>query len=239
MRRCLILGCSAKKVGTEGLVPAIKRYDGPLFRVLRRYGDERPSDPPDVYILSAEFGLVSSNYPLPLYERRMTRQRAQELQPDVLAALRHIFTINRYEMLLICMGADYRRALAGYEDLISPETRAEVCTGTMGKMQTGLYEWLYGSPPASLVATARRGCVRIRGVELAMTPEQVLNLARLALAEGRGDPSRYGSWCVMIDGQPVAPKWLVSQLTGLPVSAFHAADARRALAQLGLQVMRT
>jgi len=66
----------------------------------------------------------------------------------------------------------------------------------------------------------------------------VINVARQALAEGRGDPSRYQSWYVPIDGQRVSPKWLVSQLTGLPVSAFVTGEARRLLEQLGIEVMR-
>jgi ABC-type multidrug transport system ATPase subunit len=41
---------------------------------------------------------------------------------------------------------------------------------------------------------------------------------------------------VLLDGQPVAPKWLVSQLTGLPTSDFDASAARRVLLALGIDV---
>ena len=71
-----------------------------------------------------------------------------------------------------------------------------------------------------------------------MTPDEVLTAARQALVEGRGRPSNYRSWYVQVDDQRVGPKWLVSQLTGLPVSAFVADEARRALRQLGIPVYR-
>lgn len=80
--------------------------------------------------------------------------------------------------------------------------------------------------------------VRLRGVALAATPEEVAALARRALAEERGAPDAYQGWYVPLDGRRVAPKWLVSCLTGLPVGAFGTGEARRALAALGVEVRR-
>lgn len=71
-----------------------------------------------------------------------------------------------------------------------------------------------------------------------MTPEQTLEAARGALAENWGNPKRYESWCVLVDGQPVAPKWLVSRITRLPVGSFTTDEARRLLTRLGVEVRR-
>jgi hypothetical protein len=71
-----------------------------------------------------------------------------------------------------------------------------------------------------------------------LTPEQVFETARESLAETSDGPNRYQTWYVMIDGQRVAAKWLVSQITGLPVSAFVSDEARHLLTQLGIKVMR-
>jgi hypothetical protein len=79
---------------------------------------------------------------------------------------------------------------------------------------------------------------RIRGVEVTLTPEQVFDIAVEALSEGWGAPERYESWCVPVNGNRVAPKWLVSRISGLPVAAFTTDDARRLLAQLGVEVSR-
>lgn len=35
--RCLLLSCSQAKISTPDLLPAIRRYDGPAFRVLRKF----------------------------------------------------------------------------------------------------------------------------------------------------------------------------------------------------------
>jgi len=69
-----------------------------------------------------------------------------------------------------------------------------------------------------------------------LTPTQVFDVARQALAEGKGNPGCYQSWYVLIEEQRVSPKWLVSLLTGLPVSDFHSSAARRMLIQLGIEV---
>ena len=61
MTRLLILSCSKAKRADCGLLPAIDRYDGPFFRVLRRYLRQQPADPPVVHILSAEFGLIPAD----------------------------------------------------------------------------------------------------------------------------------------------------------------------------------
>ncbi len=76
MKRCLILGCSETKVATPDNVPAIDRYDGPPFRVLRRFlADRSPMNPKsdlDVFILSAQFGLIRDEQPIPIYDRHMS-----------------------------------------------------------------------------------------------------------------------------------------------------------------------
>ena len=60
----LILACSRRKRLDEGLLPAIDRYDGSAFRVLRRFLRERPAGAPDVLILSAKHGLIAHDLPI-------------------------------------------------------------------------------------------------------------------------------------------------------------------------------
>ncbi len=56
MTRLLIVTCSQRKNPTLGLLPAIDRYDGPAFLVLRKYLREGVGDAPRVLILSAKYG---------------------------------------------------------------------------------------------------------------------------------------------------------------------------------------
>ncbi len=98
-RRLLILSCSRRKRLDPGLLSAVERYDGPMFRVLRKFVRECASEAQylAVFILSAEFGLIPGSKPIPDYDRRMTPHRAAELQPQVLAELGRILKIGQYK----------------------------------------------------------------------------------------------------------------------------------------------
>jgi len=241
--RLLILSCSERKRSEPDLLPAIERYDGPPFRVLRKFLRERLREAQslDIFILSAEFGLIPAGHPIPYYDHRMTPGRAHDLQPLVLYKLKEILDGGRYHELFISVGRDYLQALAGYSSLIPGGLRLILSTGTQGRKLGQLRDWLYGSPPMlrpKQDTSLKKGHARIRGIEITMTSQQVLDVARQALVEGRGDPVRYQGWYVQVDDQRAAPKWLVSQLTGLPVSAFVTGEARRILEQLGIELVR-
>jgi hypothetical protein len=240
-RSLLIVSCSQHKRSDPGLLPAIDRYDGPTFRVLRRYLKEQLSAPLDIFILSARFGLIPHDQFIPHYDQRMTQLRASELHPSVMSELRRIFSSQSYQRFYICMGKDYLLALDGYNTLISSELSIQVAAGSSGVKLAELYFWLYGksSPKRSNLNTVTfNGKAYIRGIEIVMTPIQVLELARYALAQGYGDSTNYQSWYVLVDGRQVALKWLVSQLTGLPVSTFQSREARNVLQHLGIGVYR-
>lgn len=243
-RRLLVLSCTQRKRPDPGLLPAIDRYDGPFFRVLRRYQrgvgrvEYEGKSLPDVYVLSAEHGLISSEQPIANYERRMTMQRADELRPRVLADLSTILDANtdRRE-LFICMGRDYLFALEGWKAQHPSGLVVIQAEGSIGGRQAQLHDWLYGAPPSKPTA-ASTGKAIIRGVEVQMTAEEVFAVMHQALNSDGMNAVGFHKWYVQLDDQRVAPKWLVSQLTGLPVSAFATDDARRFLACLGVEVMR-
>lgn len=238
--RMLILACSQRKRPDEQLLPAVDRYDGPAFQVLRRFLRESPSEAPDVLILSAEHGLIPHDLPIAAYDRKMSPTRARELRPLVLAELDRITPHRSSPETLVFAGKHYLPALN--LDVTPPRNAAtKVCAGALGRKLAELHDWLHGSPPklrynSTMLAEGNRA--RIRGVEVSLAPNQVFEVAADALAEGWGDPERYESWCVPVGGQTVAPKWLVSRISGLPVGAFTTDDARRLLARLGVEVRR-
>jgi hypothetical protein len=240
-RRLLILSCSQRKRPDLGYLPAIERYDGPAFRVLRRYLRKRPDEASrlDVYILSAAYGLIPVTYPIVDYNQMMTQKRAAELHDGVLGLLVHLLC-SGYRSLCLAMSKVYLLAFDGWPALVPQGVQVTLTDGSQGMKLAQLKRWLWGDTQGD-VAKQRdakpHGYARIRGIEVTMTPEQVLDIARKALAEGRGMSNRYHSWYVQVDDRQVAPKWLVGQLTGLPVSAFVTNEARRFLTQLGIKVM--
>lgn len=240
MGRMLILACSQRKRPDEELLPAVERYDGPAFQILRRFLRESPSEAPDVLILSAEHGLIPHDLPIAAYDRKMTPARARELRPLVLAELDRITIPHSLPETLVFAGIHYLPAL-DLDDSVPRNAAMKVCAGALGKKLAELHDWLHGSPPklrynSNTLAEGNRA--RIRGVEISLSSSEALDVAKEALASKRGNPGRYESWYVEVGKQRVSPKWMVSQLTGMPVASFHSDDARRVLQQLGLEVRR-
>src|SRR3954470_6352658 len=97
MRRLLILACSQRKNPAAGLLPAIDRYDGPAFRVLRKFLGEGPADPPVVLILSAKYGLIEAAQAIPDYDCCMSAALAKQLHPRVLEAGRRILESDHWQ----------------------------------------------------------------------------------------------------------------------------------------------
>lgn len=141
MRRALLLACSQRKAPDHGLLRAIERYDGPAFRVLRRY--LRASGDRDliVYIMSAEFGLIPGSRSIPSYDRRMTRERAAELAPSVARDLTAAIHTARPSELFICAGETYVGALAGWK---RGPLNVHFAAPGQGRKLRSLKNWLYG-----------------------------------------------------------------------------------------------
>jgi hypothetical protein len=236
-RRLLILSCSQRKRSDTHLLPAIERYNGPAFGVLRRFMRTQAAELLDTYILSAQFGLIPHNHPIPYYNLRLTRQRAEELQPDIIIQLACLLDTVSYRELCLCMGEDYLTTVAGYEALTNAKPSVTMIIGGRGKQLSALHSWLYGGPSVEQFAPiASTGRAHIRGIEIILTPAQILDIAQRSLTQGCGNPASFHAWYVPVGEQRVSPKWLVSQLTGLPVNKFHSDDARRVLWQLGIEV---
>lgn len=234
----LIIACSRRKRSEGDLLPAIERYDGPAFRVLRRFLHSQPSAPLDIYVLSAKYGLIPSDELIPDYDQKMTAERSRQLQLEVIAKFEDILNVKSYQKLCLCLGRDYFLALDKYDMLLKSGLAVQIATGSLGKKLTTLHDWLYGKPSELAIgeASTLTGKACLKGIEVTMTPTEVLDVARQALAYGKGNPTSYQSWYVLVDEQRVSPKWVVSLLTELPVRDFHSSAARRMLQQLGIRV---
>ena len=77
MTPLVVMPCSATKRPDDGLLPALERYDGPMWRTLRAALPAAAAV--DVWFLSARFGFHPATLPIPDYEQRMTKARAAEL----------------------------------------------------------------------------------------------------------------------------------------------------------------
>ena len=146
-KQLLVLGCSQTKRETPGLLPAIDRYDGSSYRVLRSYLRERqwPANL-SVAVLSAKYGLVGGFTGIELYDERMTALKASDWAAECLATLSTWST--DHASMHFSLGRDYLPAVT---QAIEHELKgkAEVFEGPIGMKLSqikGLLERT-GSPP--------------------------------------------------------------------------------------------
>lgn len=239
MRRLLLLACSRQKRPDDRLLPAIERYDGPAFRVLRHYLRGNEEESLDVHVLSAQFGLIRGGYAIPLYDHLMTRKRALELQGRIASEFTTLCAGQIYEDSFLCAGAIYREALIG---IPLPAKSMIVAVGSMGAQLTQLKRWLHQDSEPNRVLNPtpidkyQPVQFRLRGNNYAVVPKEAISVACTGAQNRIAAACPSSDWFVLVHGHKVAPKWLVSQLTNLPVRAFHSDEARRVLRQLGLTV---
>ena len=87
-RLLLIVSCSQRKRSESRLLPAIERYDGVYFRLLRKaLREDYWPENLDALILSAKYRLIDMATPIDSYEQRMTRSRATELKIQTIQML--------------------------------------------------------------------------------------------------------------------------------------------------------
>lgn len=143
MRRLLILSCSRRKLPNSGLMPAIERYDGGSFRVLRKarmegYFPERL----DVLILSSQYGLIDADTPIANYERLMNRARAIEIKTQVLESLRFHAQRNRYHEIYVDLSLNYGQVIDNLSEIIICRS-VEHAHGRIGERLAQLKRWLF------------------------------------------------------------------------------------------------
>jgi cytoplasmic iron level regulating protein YaaA (DUF328/UPF0246 family) len=148
--RAVILSCSQRKTKQVAALPAIHRYDGPYYQVLRRYLRYHSARPLLIWIISAEYGFIDSNDPIELYDRRITSERASELALAVEERFRRVWSQEVFNVF-INLSADYQRAFDLCLRHIGPTVKVEQAKGGIGTRSGQLRRWLYsGLTPAGI-----------------------------------------------------------------------------------------
>jgi hypothetical protein len=239
MTRALFLSCSKRKLPEARPLPAIKRYDGPCFRVLRNYLRAVGEDTLLVWILSAEHGLIKGHDPILSYNRTMTPRRADVLRTSILATFAAALRTAPFDEAFVCMGATYVRAMSDCWQFLPDSIKVCHARGSIGCQASQLKAWLYQeniSHHHKSLGQSKAAKATILAMQIDLTTEDVLSIARNRLAADSKGAMGFQTRFVCIGQHRVAPKWLVSQLTGLAVSRFRTADACRVLNALGFRV---
>ena len=139
----LILGCSDKKIENFSQTPALEVYDGPNYRVLRKFLREN-GWPPGlmIKIISAKYEIIDATKLIEPYDERLDKGTAKRMRPKVMQSLKEI---GLPTSVFINLGKDYRPAIScittlfGSDKIIDPE-------GGIGKKQQAMKKWLHDLP---------------------------------------------------------------------------------------------
>lgn len=142
-KHLLVLGCSQTKRDTAGDLPALGRYDGPAYRVLRGFLREHAwPESLSVAVLSAQHGLFGVLKPIGDYNHRMLpadADRHRASARETLAAWS-----QTHETVHFSLGKSY---LPAVQDAIDHDLkeRAEVFDGPIGMKLHRIKEFLYAT----------------------------------------------------------------------------------------------
>jgi len=233
-RSLVILGCSQRKRQTSRLLPAIDRYDGPVFRVLRKHMLQAPDRSPDASILSARFGLISGEFLVPRYERRLRDDDWTLLSSRVEKQLKQTLDDVQPDRLFVSVGCQYWTLIETPLLREVPIAKLLIAAGGIGGRASQLAHWLQVGDVSHAAVTVARGEAVLLGTTVQLSRAEVLREARKALLAAPTAAHRFETWYVAVGYERVAPKWLVSVLFNKPVARFRTSDARRVLSSLGV-----
>lgn len=148
-KRLLVLGCSQMKRACDGYLPAIDRYDGSTYRVLRKFlrDNQWPSNV-SIAILSAEYGLFGALKGIQNYDKRMDAATAQEKAPACCETLNEWAQSHR--SIHLSLGKDYLPAVQPALEVLGK--KAKVFPGPIGEKLHQVKNFLEASSTAPRIS---------------------------------------------------------------------------------------
>lgn len=142
-QRLLILSCSKSKSLTRGSAPAINLYDGPAFRVLRRFMSTSGAPAAlETVILSAKHGFISPTTKLKVYDQRMQPSLAPP-SATLQRQLAALTTGKSYSEVFVNLGSDYLSRLPDLKTILDGRPTVLVAQGRIGEKLHRMKEWLF------------------------------------------------------------------------------------------------
>lgn len=108
-KRIVLISCVSKKLPHQA--PARELYDSPLFHLNLKYANKL--EPDNIFILSAEYGMLSLDRVIDPYERTLNTMRTSEVKAwasKVLIEIQAVCSIDETEFTFLA-GEKYRRFL--------------------------------------------------------------------------------------------------------------------------------
>ena len=155
MTALIVMACSGKKHPGAERMPAIDRYQGPMWGTLRAALNELgEAEKPEVWFLSAKYGFHPASLGILDYEQKLTEHRARDLLSNPNSNWREFAqAAHSMDRIMLAGGFVYRDAMRraigklpmqGASPLI-----AETDGGGIGHHRAQLRQWISGVAEAS------------------------------------------------------------------------------------------
>ena len=153
-KKLLILGCADRKRDSDGLLPALDRYDGPAYRVVRKFlRDYQWPEDVSIAVLSAEYGLFGILKGIRHYDKRMDPATARASAPECSTILGKWATSHR--SIHLSLGKDYMPAVQPGLKALSLEP--QVFAGGIGQKLSQIKSFLTNASSARRVNASLEG----------------------------------------------------------------------------------
>ena len=154
-RQLLILGCSQAKRQYDAKLPALEVYDGPNYRVLRKFLREYQW-PQNIAVgtLSAKHGLFGAIKEINHYDQRMDRGTARAIADDCASTL--LKWAGNYGKIHVALGKDYLPAIQPALNRV--DIPADIFPGGIGSKQSQVKEFLFRQAPERRATQAEPEC---------------------------------------------------------------------------------
>lgn len=133
----IIISCSQRKSCISNPAPAVDIYDGPYYQILRKT-DKKIMDNLHVMIISAKYGILGLYDPIEKYNKKMTKNKAEELKGPLKKELTKFFDEKDFDDIFISLGKDYKLAIEGYDF----QKFVKEAEGKMGQKLSQTKKWL-------------------------------------------------------------------------------------------------
>jgi len=140
----LIIPCSKrKKKITEDRLHALYLYDGPFYRIIRKFFREYgiPKNL-DITIISAKYGLINANTYIAYYDNRMTKEAIKNFAGRLKSRLISIINEENYTEIFQNIGKNYYKVIKGWEMCIDENIQVISAEGGIGQRAKQMRNWL-------------------------------------------------------------------------------------------------
>lgn len=129
-KHLIVLGCSATKLETPGLLPAIARYNGPIYKTLKAYlRNFIWPNSLSIAILSAKYGLIGGLAPIEYYNKRMNKHNVADISDIATETLSKWGKLH--DTITLVLGKDYLPAF-NFERLNQLNIELNIIEGPIG-----------------------------------------------------------------------------------------------------------